>query len=188
MRNNYFEAFPKALYSGKVIRDIKRRVKIPDTLTGDPYVYLPYTITGDERPELIAYHYYGSASYVWLVYLANDIIDPYTQWLMNDEVFENYLIKKYQEKSGTIGNDVIRWTMNTDIDDNIVHYVNKDDPNMKISPDTVKYSADYVASEWIPVRVYDYEVALNESKRVITLVNKVYLQRFQDELQRVING
>jgi hypothetical protein len=39
-----------------------------------------HTVTASDtiRPDLIAYKYYGTVDYFWLILLANNIIDPYT--------------------------------------------------------------------------------------------------------------
>lgn len=91
----YFRYFPTITYDDQRVTDITRRVKINDTLMNDPYLFLPYTLNNDDRPEDVAYYYYGDVNKVWLVYLANNIIDPYTQWTLNNEDFEKTIRKKY---------------------------------------------------------------------------------------------
>lgn len=43
-------------------------------------------------------------------------------------------------------------------------------------------------AEFYPVRIYDYEVQLNEQRREIQLVNKSLLPSIQNQLERVLNG
>ena len=71
-------------------------MKLSDNLLTNPYLFLPYTIQHDDRPEDIAYYYYGDVDKVWLVYLANDIIDPYTDWIQTDTNLEKTVRKKYE--------------------------------------------------------------------------------------------
>lgn len=93
--SKYFRYFPTIVYDDQRVTDITRRVKINDTLLNDPYLFLPYTINNDDRPEDVAYYYYGDVNKVWLVYLANNIVDPYTQWVLKNEDFEKTIRKKY---------------------------------------------------------------------------------------------
>jgi hypothetical protein len=61
--------------------------------------------------------------HAWLVYLANNIIDPYNEWPMDEDTFHRYLIDKYQAQSGgRKGWDVVDWTRDSSRDDNIIYY------------------------------------------------------------------
>jgi hypothetical protein len=121
MATKYFENFPIVKYDGVEVRDITRRNSILKSVMDNPLAYQPYTIEEGERAEDIAYYYYGSTDYVWLVYLANNIVDPYHQWPKNTEDFNNYLIDKYRDTSGKEGNDILDWTRE-ESDDNIIYY------------------------------------------------------------------
>jgi hypothetical protein len=57
--------------------------------------------------------------------MANNIIDPYYEWPMDAQTFNDYLVDKYKAESGKIGEDVIDWTKNESIDDNILYYIKK---------------------------------------------------------------
>lgn len=120
--SEYFEKFPTINYDGKDIRDISRRVNFLKKSLTNPYIFLPYTVEEGLKPEDIAYYYYGSVEYTWLVYLANDIIDPYHQWPMSQEIFDKYLIDKYAEQSGKTGYEVISWLQDPDIEENLLYY------------------------------------------------------------------
>lgn len=117
----YFENFPVIEYNGKLVRDITRRNEFLNSIRTNPYLFLPYTVKEGERPEDVAEFYYGSVDYVWLVYLANNIVDPYHEWPMDEFTFNEYLIEKYAEQSGLKGQEVVDWTR-ADIEDNILYY------------------------------------------------------------------
>ena len=121
----YFEKFPIIEYEGRRVRDISRRANFVRALSNNPYLYYPYTVGEGERAEDIAQFYYGSVDYVWLVYMANNIIDPYHEWPMYPQTFNDYLVEKYTEESGEVGEDVIDWTRDPLNDDNIIFYVKK---------------------------------------------------------------
>jgi hypothetical protein len=117
-----FSQLPIINYNGYEVRDLSRRNRVlPPSIT-NPYLFLPYTITDEDRPEDIAYYYYGSTDYTWLVLLANNMIDPYHDWPLKDEDFHKYIIKKYEKLSGLKGYEVIDWTKNENIDANIAYY------------------------------------------------------------------
>ena len=118
----YFENFPIVEYNGKQVRDITRRNNFIKSVSTNPMLFLPYTVKQNERAEDIAEFYYGSVDYVWLVYMANQIIDPYYEWPMDEETFNKYIIAKYQEVSGETGDDVVEWSKEEGNDENIVYY------------------------------------------------------------------
>lgn len=123
MSTKYFENFPVIEYQGRRVRDITRRSGFLKAIASNPYLYYPYTVKEGERAEDIAQFYYGSVDYVWLVYMANNILDPYHEWPMDPQTFNAYLVEKYQEQSGEIGEKVIDWIRDPDNDDNILYYV-----------------------------------------------------------------
>ena len=170
------------------VTDITRRVKIKDALLADPYAFLPYTIKDGERAEDIAYYYYGDQSKVWLVYLANNIIDPYTRWPMSNDNMAKTIAKKYKTQSGQLTDDaVVFWSMATNTSNNIVHYANNDDPTILVSKDTYTYNPAFISAQWTAVRVYDYEMQLNEDRRNIYLVNVAYANQVEADLEAVLN-
>jgi hypothetical protein len=117
----YFEYFPTIEYEGQQVKDITRRNSFTKLVSTNPLLYLPYTVKEGQRPEDIANFYYGSTDYVWLVYISNNIIDPYHQWPMAEADFNNYLIEKYGEQSGRVGEEVVEWTRE-DNGENIIYY------------------------------------------------------------------
>lgn len=120
--SNYFDQMPIINYNGYQVRDLTRRNRFLPVSISNPYLFLPFTITDNDKPEDIAYYYYGSTDYTWLVLLANNIIDPYHDWPLGEEDFNKYLINKYEKESGKKGYAVVDWTQNENLSDNIVYY------------------------------------------------------------------
>lgn len=120
--SDYFDQLPIINYDGYQVRDISRRNRLISSSLSNPYLFLPYTITDEDKPEDIAYYYYGSTEYTWLVLLANKIIDPYHDWPLKEDDFHKYLMKKYEQQSGTTGHKVVDWTKNTKLTENIAYY------------------------------------------------------------------
>lgn len=262
--SNYFKLFPTVTYDNRLVTDITRRARIIEQLAFDPYAILPYVVKEGERPEDIAYYYYGDQNKVWLVYLANNIVDPYVQWPLDDQNLYYTLLKKYMitglsfnetdvdvssntitltghklkttdpivytsgliaasplvsgttyyvifvdentiklassasnaingiaidlsvAGNGSFERDMIVFFNSTQITSNISHVQHVDNPEIKITYDTYQYGG-VVASDWNIVRVYEYEVEMNENKRHIFLINRNYASQMQRDLKKVIN-
>lgn len=185
----YFAHFPTVTYRNVEVTDISRRARFKEKIASNPYAFLPYVVEHDDRPEDVAFLYYGDPGYVWAIFLANDIVDPYNQWPMTYEDFNKFFIKKYQSMTPeSTGFEVIHWAQNTLITENIKLYRNIEDPTIEVSPDTLTLlSDDYEASEWYAVRFYEYEHELNESRRDILMVNKIYIDQMEKELETILN-
>jgi hypothetical protein len=185
--SDYFKFYPKVIHSGRSAVDITRRTKILDDIAGDPYVFLPYTVTQYDRPENIAEFYYGDVNKVWLVYYANNIIDMYSQWPLSTFDFEEFIMKKYAEQSGETGFAVIAWTQNETIDENIVYYQNNQNPKIKINQYTYDTDPSIIENDWRAIRFYEYETILNDNKRNIYLIDNRFTEKFETDLKALIN-
>ncbi len=191
---NYFKFFPTVTYNGKSAVNITRRTAIQQQLYSSPYAFLSYTIKDSEKPEDIALYYYGDIGKTWLVFMANNIIDPVSQWPLSNSDFEKMIIKKYTKQAQVIdpayvGNGVINWTQNASLTSNILWYQNAE--NNRISKDTYLLNANLgliTAGDWYPVRIYDYELELNENKRNIFLFNRAYASQAESELKELLNA
>jgi hypothetical protein len=91
----YFTNFPVISYLDNPAINLLASVKIRDVVKNNVNVFYPYVVKDGERPDHIAADYYGDARYSWLIYLANDIIDPYYQWPMPTGDFKKFIVKKY---------------------------------------------------------------------------------------------
>lgn len=181
--SRYFTFFPSTKHTNRTAVDITKRASILKDLFSNPYIILPYTIIGEETAEEIAHYYYDDVNKVWLIYYANNIIDPYSQWPLNDRDFHKTLVKKYKDQSGTsVDKDVIAWTKNTNIIDNILYYQNRNDENLRINHETYIHEST-IQDEWRAIRVYEYETILNDNKRNIFLVDNKFANRIENELK-----
>lgn len=142
--SRYFTHFKKIEYQGKQVRNITNRSKIRENLLSDPFIYLPYTIADGEKPETVAQLYYGSVDDTWIVLLANNITDPYYDWPLSDEEFDQYFIDKYSDFSNRTGFDVIRWGQNTNAKDNIVYYYKTIDKSSEPVPVVALAASEFI--------------------------------------------
>jgi hypothetical protein len=198
--SKYFRYYPQTQYAfangsftiEKSVKNISLKTVLKDGLSqNDPYSFLRYTIREDEKAEDIADFYYDDPAMSWLVYFANDIVDPYTQWPKTYENFTEYFRKKYASQALPTGTDAIVWGQDTTRTDNIVHWKKTDDETILISPDSYiraqTFNGDFVAGDWTAVRRFDYEMEENEELRNIILVNTSYAPTVLENLRSLLN-
>lgn len=186
----YFETIPKLKYGPDKteVRDISRRTKFLIQLLSDPKLFQPYTVPEGMKPEDVAFYYYGSVNDLWLIFLANNIIDPYEDWHMDSGVFSKYLIEKYTEQSSTTGTEVIDWTQNETISDNILYYYKtlQTGDTIRVSKDTYTHLSGENEDGWMPRRIYEEEHNLNEAKRLIQIIDKKYKNEISAQLSKLM--
>lgn len=76
-RHQYFRKFPITPYRGVPSLNILRRVDFNNKVKNFFTAFYAFDVTAGEKPETIAFDYYDDVDYDWLIYHANDIIDPY---------------------------------------------------------------------------------------------------------------
>jgi len=92
---NYFSKLGTTTYNGELVVDIIKNVRFKEFVKKNVVTYYPYTVKEGERAETIAYNYYEDERYAWVVYLSNNIIDPYHQWPLSVKDFSKFIIAKY---------------------------------------------------------------------------------------------
>jgi len=91
----YFANFNQIQYSNNTIVDITERVVDLKNMLNNPYIYYPVDISQGVRPDMLAYTNYSDPYTSWLIYLSNNIIDPYYDWYLTNREFNNYIKDKY---------------------------------------------------------------------------------------------
>lgn len=93
---SYFKQFPTIFYNGHQCKNLLTRAKLTDQSKKDLQLYYPYTIKeSDGRAELISDYYYSDPYAVWMIYFANEVVDPYFDLGLNQQDFDSYITKKY---------------------------------------------------------------------------------------------
>ena len=95
MAEKYFSKFPKIEYSNNFVVDITRRVVLTNKFSTNPYSFYPYDITSEERPDQFSFRYYKDQFQSWLLYITNEITDPYYGWYLTTSQFNELIEKKY---------------------------------------------------------------------------------------------
>lgn len=110
--SKYFRHFKPVYYADRLATNILSRVKIDDQVANDMYIYYPYQIKQGERADNIAANYYGDPGLDWIVYFSNRIHDPYFEWPLEQNDFNQVMINRYgtvEEAQSTIAFFRVNW-------------------------------------------------------------------------------
>tara|TARA_B000000609_G_scaffold157485_2_gene152161 strand:- start:398 stop:979 length:582 start_codon:yes stop_codon:yes gene_type:complete len=173
----------KPLRTNKAVNILNRPV-IRDKILSSISSYYDYVVQEKDRPDTLAYDYYGSVSYTWLVLLANDIKDPFYDWPLFGLNFDNYIIKKYggvPEASKKVHHyeEILR--EESTIYDDVEGYKKLLERSIVVD----KTTYDNSSRKKRTVSCYDYEVIKRDKKRNIILVDNVYAKQIQDEFRTI---
>lgn len=95
MPDKYFDKFPTINYNNNNVVDITKRVALLERVSSNPFAFYPYEISSNERADQLSYRYYEDPFKSWILYLGNKIVDPYYEWYLHTEEFEEYIVNKY---------------------------------------------------------------------------------------------
>jgi|TARA_B110000211_G_scaffold48953_1_gene53239 hypothetical protein len=177
---SYFSRFPLFAYdikndnNYKLLPDILRRVKLRATIKSGGMLFDKYDVKEGEKPEDVAYKWFGDAELHWVILMTNNITDRYYEWPMNQVQFAEFLTDKYGA-----GNE-----------DAIHHYEVTQDSGRTTSKGPSDYShkvevnSDTDNASSISNR--EYEERIQDNKRQIQLLDKSLLGDFIAEFDRLI--
>ncbi len=117
--SSFFKFFPTLLYSNTVATNVIAKIRFEESVTKNLAVFLPYEVQEGQRPDQIAENYYNDPTYDWVIYLSNNITDPYHQWPKPFDVFEKFIAAKF----GSIANaqqQIAYYRVNYESDDRVI--------------------------------------------------------------------
>jgi hypothetical protein len=172
MSLEYFDNFPAIQYKNTEAKNLLVRVGVRESTLNNNILYLPLTIDEFERPDTVSNDLYNNSAYDWSIRLVNKQVDPYFDWYLSTEQFEKYIAKKYGS---------LRSAQNT-----IVHY--KDVTNSIIINNTTYDLLDAGdQASYTAITAYDYELELNELKKVIKVVSPSAIEEMAKTLEKKLN-
>lgn len=196
----YFETLPKVVVSGnftsKILTNIMARASIVPTLLTDPLNFYTYDIQDGDTPEIVAQKYYGDSYAYWVVLYTNGIMDPQWDWPLSVNEFNEYINSKYPNINDAYTEIHHYEKIITQVDaesntttTNKIIIDQTDYNNLVESTNTYSLPTGnvYVTITKNAVSQYDYEVNLNESKRNIKLLNKLYLNQLESEFEKLMS-
>ena len=156
----------------KLLPDILRRVKQRSAIKSGQFIFDTYDVVDGEKPEDVAYKWFGDAQLHWVILMTNNVLDRYYDWPMNQVQFQTMLEDKYSNPDG------------------IHHYELTQDSGRTTSQGPSDYShkvevtSDTVNASSISNR--EYEEREQDKKRSIRLLNQKFLPAFIEEFDNLI--
>ena len=92
----------------KLLPDILRRVKQRNAIKDGQFVFDNYDVKDGEKPEDVAYKWFGDAELHWVILMTNNVTDRYYEWPMNQVQFQTMLEDKYSNPDGIHHYEVTR--------------------------------------------------------------------------------
>ena len=196
--SNYFKKVPNFEYVSRLpdakisdyttVKNLFKKVKLKDDIFQDVTLFTKYEVKGNDRPDNVAFDFYGDSNLDWLVLTCNNIINVQTEWptLQND--FDRYLIDKYKTyenlnaihhyetpeiKNGS-GVLILQKGLECESDFSVSFF------DTSIAQDVTKTNIA------IPVTNYEYESKIEDAKRNIFLLKPRYLNIVKDDIDELM--
>jgi len=202
MANPYFRNLPNFEYVNRTpgasrdandyiaVKNLFKRGKLREDIFQELAFFEKYQIKGDDRPDIVANEVYGDPTLDWVILTCNNITDVYSEWPMNNDIFNTYLLEKYGSYDAL---------------DNVHHYESnevKDSQGVVIFAKGLRVGAaqsvsyfDFfsdlqidIANVSRPVSNYEYEEDLNNKKRGIFILKSIYLNVVFDDLEEMMQS
>ena len=164
------------------VKNLFRRNKLRNDLSGVFTIFNKYEIPEGSRPDLVAEEFYGDAELDWVVLMTAGIINVRDEWPLSN----HYLYKYTEEKYGTGMNDVHHYETKEVKDSNGRLILPKE--KVVDSDFTIPNPDDYTAT-LNPVRGvsnWEYETRENNKKSSIYLLRREYLQQFLNDMRQIM--
>ena len=175
---SYFSRFPKMVYdvkgndNYKLLPDILRRVKQRNAIASGQFIFDTYDVINGEKPEDIAYKWFGDAQLHWVILMTNNVTDRFHQWPMSQPQFQAFLEDKYDNPDGIHHYEITKSSGNT----------SSSGPNDYSHLVEVNSDTDNASS----ISNREYEERLQDKYRSIKLLNQRFLSDFLEEFDKLI--
>ena len=166
---SYFEKFPLYQYdiqdteTKTLITDIVRRVNLKSNVKANTLVFDTYDVQDGEQPDTVAFRYYGDTKLHWIIVTVNNITSRY-DWPLDQVALSQYVNDKYSNPDG------------------IHHY----EINATSGDTTTKLEVSSDTDGATSITNYEYEERENDNKRQIRLLDRLYVQQFKKDFERLI--
>jgi len=177
---SYFDKFPLMVYdmknngNFKLLPDILRRVKQRSAIKSGQFIFDTYDVRNGERPEDIAYKWFGDAELHWVILMTNNVTDRYYDWPMSDAQFEVYLDDKYTNPDA-----VHHYEITKDSGSTTGQGPNDYSHKVEVNSDT---------DNAVTISNRQYEEREQDKKRAIRLLNQKFLPDFIAEFDKLIRS
>ena len=199
MANPYFRNLPEIAYVNRddpksnseynVVKNFFKRAKLREDILQNIAFFEKFIIKGDDRPDNIAFEIYGDSTLDWVVLMSNNIINIQSEWPMPNDIFYDYLIDKYGDET-TLYGGVHHYEANevkTSNNKIIIASGTRVSVGQSVSfYDFGKQDQVTVTDVASPITNFIYEQNLNNKKREIFLLKKIYLNLVFDDIEQIM--
>ena len=182
----YVSRLPDAKISDYItVKNFFKRGFLREDIFQNLSFFTKYSITGNDRPDNVAFEIYQDSTLDWLVLMANNIVNIQNEWPISNTDFDELMLDKYGSYD-TLFNGIHHYETLEVTDARGVKIVNA---GLKVESDYSITFFDERADQMktvtptIPVTNYQYEQKVNEDKRNIYLLQPRYLQIVRDDLE-----
>jgi len=182
----YFSNFPVISYKlpplGRTttVTDVTKRFVFRDFYRNNYVRFYRYDIVDGERPDNVAYNFYGESELDWVILLPNEVLDPYFQWPRSQMELMNLMRSKYGSVSSAQATvhryeQIVQSPKSIQNEDGETIVV----PEKTLVVDQTTYES-LPTSERKLITKYDYELAANERNRTISIIDASYVPSIVD--------
>ena len=193
--NAYFRQLPNldypslsndrsSVYDYETVKNIFKRAIIRNDIFDEATAFTKYSVIGDERPDQVAFDFYGDSGLDWVVLTTNNIIHVRDEWPMGNQDFLTYVNDKYTSQELS----------------NIHHYETdllRDSQGKLIQSKGLTVPGDYsisfldngvlrTESKITSFTFFDHETNLNDKKRNIDILKPEYLTIFLENFEEIM--
>ena len=187
---DYVSRLPESKISDYVkVKNLFKKGKLRNDIFQDVTVFTKYQISGDDRPDNVAYEVYGNADLDWIILLSNNIVNIQTEWPMPQNDFDKLLLSRYKTYENLYSG--------------IHHYETTEVTNSQgviivpaglyVAPDYKTEYYDYYQDSLVTVQDavkavtnYEYEEEQENKKRNIFILKERYLGIVLDDMQDIM--
>ena len=195
--SNYFKQVPDFEYVSRLpgakisdyitVKNLFKKAVLADDILQDLSLHTKYKIIGDDRPDNVAFDFYGSSEMDWLVLTCNNIINIQTEWPMLQNDFDRFILDKYgsyanvnathhyetQEVKNSNGVIIVPKGLKCESDYSITYF------DYNTQREVTVLSADCTTE----VTNYTYEERIEDEKRNIYLLKPRYINVIRDDME-----
>ena len=197
--SNYFKQLPDFEYVSRLpdakisdyirVKNLFKKGTLREDIFQNVAIFEKYKIVGDDRPDNVAFDFYGDSKLDWLVLTCNNVINIQSEWPMRQSEFDAFMVEKYGDYN-TLFNGVHHYET-TEIKDSagvvMMQAGLKTDSTFAFSyTDTISETLFTLSNIAVGVTNYDYEVSLEDDKRNIFLLKPRYLNIVRDDMEEMM--
>jgi hypothetical protein len=206
MANEYFRKVPDFEYVNRLpnskigdyiqVKNFFKRGKIRPDIFQNLMFFEKYKIVGDDRPDNVAYEFYGDANLDWIVLISNNILNIQTEWPLTQTLFDTYLFEKYKVVGDTetdtynrIYNGIHHYETTRATNSSGAILVKEGlmvDENYSLTYYDELISAYSTTYPVTPITNYEYEEKIEDNKRNIFLLKTRYLNVIIDDMDDIM--